>query len=67
MPKDEAAALMDLLGGHGFAVRSQSSMVRGVLRRLLFAIIGTQMQRDDEQLPRQTGGVHGRFGHLGPA
>jgi hypothetical protein len=51
LPEDEAAALMDRLGGRGLAVRSQSSMVRSVLRRPLFAIIGAQLQQDDEQLP----------------
>ncbi|MEU1691220.1 hypothetical protein ABZ590_06505 [Streptomyces hirsutus] len=51
LPEDEAAALMDRLGGRGFAVRSRSSMVRSVLRRPLFAIIGAQIQQDDEQLP----------------
>ncbi|MCX4564225.1 hypothetical protein [Streptomyces sp. 2-1] len=51
LAEEEAAALMDRLGGSGLAVRSQSSMVRSVLRRPLFAIIGAQLQRDHERLP----------------
>ncbi|WP_328512930.1 hypothetical protein OHB25_58970 [Streptomyces mirabilis] len=51
LPEEEAAALMDRLGGSGFAVRSRSSMVRSVLRRPLFAIIAAQIQQDHEQLP----------------
>ncbi|MGW2051544.1 hypothetical protein ACWCPF_41355 [Streptomyces sp. NPDC001858] len=51
LSEDEAAALMDRLGGSGFVVRSQSSMVRSVLRRPLFAIIAAQLQRDRERLP----------------
>ncbi|MEU7046612.1 hypothetical protein AB0A77_36975 [Streptomyces varsoviensis] len=51
LAEDEAAALMDRLGGRGLAVRSQPSMVRRVLRRPLFAIIAAQLQRDREQLP----------------
>ncbi|MET7453147.1 hypothetical protein ABZT03_14860 [Streptomyces sp. NPDC005574] len=48
---DEAAALMDRLGGNGIAVHSQSGMVRSVLRQPLFAIIAAQIQRDHERLP----------------
>ncbi|MFJ9127846.1 hypothetical protein ACIRJS_27475 [Streptomyces sp. NPDC102340] len=51
LAEDEAAALMDRLGGSGFAVHSQSKMVRSVLRQPLFAIIAAQLQRDREQLP----------------
>lgn len=51
LPEEEAAALMDRLGGSGFAVRSRSSMVRSVLRRPLFAIIAARIQQDHEQLP----------------
>ncbi|MGY0489431.1 hypothetical protein [Streptomyces sp. WG-D5] len=51
LAEDEAAALMDSLGGSGFVVRSQSGMVRGVLRQPLFAIIAAQLQRDRERLP----------------
>ncbi|MFG2387020.1 NACHT domain-containing protein [Streptomyces avermitilis] len=51
LPADEAAALMDRLGGNGTAVHSQSHMVRSVLRQPLFAIIAAQIQRDHRRLP----------------
>ncbi|MFE4216961.1 hypothetical protein [Streptomyces sp. NPDC056844] len=51
LTEEEAAALMDRLGGSGLAVHSQSRMVRSVLRRPLFAIIGAQLQSDHERLP----------------
>lgn len=47
---DEAAALMDRLGGDGSAVQS-SPMVRSVLCRPLFAIIGARIQQDHGRLP----------------
>jgi hypothetical protein len=51
MPEQDAAALIDRLGGNGLAVRSQSSMVRSMLHRPLFAIIGAQIQQDHKSLP----------------
>ncbi|MFF2101712.1 hypothetical protein [Streptomyces sp. NPDC058202] len=51
LPADEAAALMERLGGDGTTVHSQSRMVRSVLRQPLFAIIAAQIQRDHERLP----------------
>ncbi|MFD7135916.1 hypothetical protein [Streptomyces sp. NPDC059894] len=51
LPADEAAALMDRLGGNGTAVHSQPRMVRSVLHRPLFAIIAARIQQDHERLP----------------
>ncbi|MFF2524208.1 NACHT domain-containing protein [Streptomyces liangshanensis] len=52
LSEDEAAALMDRLGGSGIAVRGGSDMVRSVLRRPLFAIIGAQIQERHGRLPQ---------------
>ncbi|MEG3631927.1 NACHT domain-containing protein [Streptomyces poriticola] len=51
LAEGEAATLMERLGGNGLAVGSESDMVRSVLRRPLFAIIGAQIQQDRERLP----------------
>ncbi|MFB6518455.1 hypothetical protein [Streptomyces sp. NPDC056401] len=50
LPEDETSALMDRLGGDGSAVHS-SPMVRSVLCRPLFAIIGARIQQDLGRLP----------------
>ncbi|MEU2119508.1 hypothetical protein ABZ567_28550 [Streptomyces sp. NPDC016459] len=51
LEEDEAAALIDRLGGKGSAVGGQPGMVRHVLRRPLFAIIAAGLQRDQSPLP----------------
>lgn len=51
LPEEEAAALMNRLGGDGSVVRSSSPMVRSALCRPLFAIIGARIQQDHERLP----------------